>query len=284
MLASICALACAIGCSLTVNAQGTVTATLDRIGGRVEEFYRQARRILATETVVVQPLQSDRTPAGFPERLVYESRMEWDGEESDKREARIVRTLLRIDGRLPRRTDDDAGCVEREDALALVLTPARHDFIFSLGKPAKFNGRQAMTIDFKGRGTKNTRPVPASWKRDCVTVALDERLQGRLRIDPETHDVLQLERRLAGQVDFLGPDDLRLSPGPLWRTLERWEQTVTYKPVEFHGPDETLIVPASVETLAILRGAGISRVRTTQTFSGYRRFVAESRIVDDDAR
>jgi hypothetical protein len=49
--------------------------------------------------------------------------------------------------------------------------------------------------------------------------------------------------------------------------------------VTFSDPDETLLLPSSIETLSIVRNGGTPRMRTTQTFSGYKRFVTNSRIV-----
>jgi hypothetical protein len=51
--------------------------------------------------------------------------------------------------------------------------------------------------------------------------------------------------------------------------------------VTFRDPDETLMVPASIESLTIVRNAGVPRLRTTQTFSNYRRFVTGGRIVKE---
>jgi hypothetical protein len=48
--------------------------------------------------------------------------------------------------------------------------------------------------------------------------------------------------------------------------------------------DETITLPASIETLRIFRGRGISRMRVTQTYSGYRRFLTGSRIIEPGLR
>jgi len=69
-----------------------------------------------------------------------------------------------------------------------------------------------------------------------------------------------------------------VSFGELWERVRRTAgglRAAGLRP----GERVVLMVPMSIETLSILRGGGSSRVRTTQTYSGYRRFVAESRIV-----
>ena len=62
-------------------------------------------------------------------------------------------------------------------------------------------------------------------------------------------------------------------------TIERYDTSVRYRRVMFSDPDETLLLPSSIETLSIVRNGGTPRLRTTQTFSDYKRFVANSRIV-----
>jgi hypothetical protein len=49
--------------------------------------------------------------------------------------------------------------------------------------------------------------------------------------------------------------------------------------VAFTEPHETLMLPVSIETLTIVRNAGAPRVRKTQEFSNYRRFVTGGRVV-----
>ena len=47
----------------------------------------------------------------------------------------------------------------------------------------------------------------------------------------------------------------------------------------FENPDETLMLPARIESTTIVRNSGVPRLRTTQTYTNYRRFVTDSRIV-----
>jgi hypothetical protein len=50
--------------------------------------------------------------------------------------------------------------------------------------------------------------------------------------------------------------------------------------VTFHDPEETLLMPANIVTVTVVRNAGVPRMRTTQTFSNYRRFVTDVRLLD----
>jgi hypothetical protein len=49
--------------------------------------------------------------------------------------------------------------------------------------------------------------------------------------------------------------------------------------VPFTNPDETLVLPASIDTITIIRNSGSPRLQISQTFGNYRRFVTGSRIV-----
>ena len=66
---------------------------------------------------------------------------------------------------------------------------------------------------------------------------------------------------------------------PVSMTIERADSTIQYRPVVFHDPDETMMLPASIQSLTIIRNAGVPRLRTTQTFSKYQRFTTGGRVV-----
>jgi hypothetical protein len=61
--------------------------------------------------------------------------------------------------------------------------------------------------------------------------------------------------------------------------VERADSSTVYRPITFHDPEETVILPASIISVQVMRNAGTPRLRTYQTFSKYRRFVTDARIV-----
>ena len=99
-------------------------------------------------------------------------------------------------------------------------------------------------------------------------------------IDADNSDVLRFDEAVTGYYDFPIPRDKERGLGPMMMTIERADSSIRYKPVTFHDPDETLMLPASITSLQIVRNAGVPRLRTTQTFTDYRRFVTGARIVD----
>jgi hypothetical protein len=62
-------------------------------------------------------------------------------------------------------------------------------------------------------------------------------------------------------------------------TIERADSTTSYRPVTFQDPDETVMLPASIVSLQVIRNSGMPRLRTYQKFSKYRRFITGGRIV-----
>ena len=62
--------------------------------------------------------------------------------------------------------------------------------------------------------------------------------------------------------------------------IERAESSIRRKRVGFRDPEETLMLPAAIDTLTVIRGGDSQRVRITQRFSDYRRFLTGGRVVN----
>jgi hypothetical protein len=130
-------------------------------------------------------------------------------------------------------------------------------------------------VDYRSRARG---AAEIKWKDTCVSVSLPGWSRGRVWIDPETHDVLRLDEQLVGMFEFPVPRDKKyLSATSL--IVERSDSTIRYQPVNFTDPDETLMLPRSIESTSVWRNTPVPRVRITQGFSNYRRFVGESRIL-----
>jgi hypothetical protein len=80
-------------------------------------------------------------------------------------------------------------------------------------------------------------------------------------------------------VDIAVPREQQRTGGPAHMTIERADSSIRYRRVLFTDPDETLLLPSTIETVTIVRNSGSPRVRISQTFDNYRRFVTGSRIV-----
>jgi len=261
----------------TVDADGL----LARVTERVERYYDRAQNIMSTESVEIQPLGSDMRSDGFSRRLVYEIRIAWEAAAIPDRlpSATVVRELIKANGRNPR-PNDKPQCLDPKpvspEPLAMLLPANRKDYEFKHAGNGKTDGRTATMLDFK---SVSTDPAEVTWEGDCVSVSLPGNSRGRIWIDVETGDVLRIDERLTSPYDLKIPPDKRRIGAGYAMTIERADTSIKYKAFEFTDPDETLLLPTSIESMTVFRGSGTPRVRTTRKLSNYRRFIADSHLV-----
>jgi hypothetical protein len=136
-----------------------------------------------------------------------------------------------------------------------------------------------MLIDFRSRETG--KPVMKEHERDrddCFSFSMPGGTKGRVWIDSSTHDVVRVEERLVGPVDFRPPASLLRRPEmPPIVTLDRYDRYVRYKPVHFDEPSETMLLPEQVDEITVFRPGGGHR--TVQSYSNYKRFLTGGRII-----
>lgn len=264
-------------------------ATLTKASARVEEYFTRAQSLVCTETVHIQPLNYGLSADGFGRTVESELRVSWDaGIGGDATgEAQTRRQVVKVNGHAPRANDRD-NCTGPEQhetepqPLSMLLASERDDYAFSWAGRGKIDKRDAVLIDFRQVEEVRVDVQMVEGNDDCVSYDLTGGLRGRLWIDAETSDVLRLDQRLAGQVDVRLPRAIARRPGasPVW-TLERWDTTMRFKRVAFEEPQEALVLPVSTTTVRVTRGSGSPRLRTTTTYSRYKRFLTGGRIVGD---
>lgn len=263
------------------TAEGDLSAHMARIGQRVEEYFGRIQSLICRESVRLQPLRRDLMPDGFPRDLVYELQVEWvpSVDKVEPPQATIQRTLLTVNGRPPR-PRDEPGCLDPKpvspEPLAMLLPDRQSGFEFTAAGTARIDGRHAVMIDY--RSVSTTKPTE-TWRDECVSVDLQSMTRGRIWVDADTGEVLRLDESLTGMYEFPIPVRLRRTSGPLSLAIERSDTTIRYAPVRFADPDETLMLPESIETLTVVRRAGTPQQRMVQTFSDYRRFMTSGRII-----
>lgn len=285
-----CRLAAAIGGVLTasVSAQAPqeppdLVGLLGRVGSRIEEFYKRAQSVMCLEKVTAQPIGSDMSLQGFARVLEYELRVELADSEASN--ANFVRELRKVNGRSPRPKDlDDRNtCLDPNpltpEPLSFLLAKNRGDYLFSWVGYGKGKDQHMIQIDYRPAKTDKAEFIEDEKGRDgCFQISLPVERRGRVWIDGRTHDVLRIEQHLAARVDVRVPFvHQRRQQLPDWIVVDRFDLVTRYKPVVFDNPDETLLLPASIEQLAILRGAQSNR--KTQIFTNYKRFITGGRIV-----
>ena len=99
-------------------------------------------------------------------------------------------------------------------------------------------------------------------------------------MDATSYDVVRIESGLRGMLDVKVPWRIQRKHS-LENTvvIEREDTTIRYRTAAFTAPDEVLLLPESIESLNIALG-GLQSTRRTQTFSDYRRFVGDARIIE----
>jgi hypothetical protein len=271
-----------LACSASVAAQrGAEPASMvARVGQYVEEYFLRAQSLIAEETVILQPLSRDFGFDGFARRLVYHLRLDWNPSAvAGEPPATIVRELVSATGP-PLGPPDQPDCLDPRtvspEPLMFLLPDRREKFTFRARGAGRVDGRNAVTLEYTPRAPE--APV-VKWTDACALIDLPGRTRGRIWADPATAEILRFDEHLVGPVDIPGPRDRRRPRGPDWFTVERADTSILYRRVTFRDPDETVMLPAKVDALLIVRNSGVPRLRMTQSFSNYRRFVTDARIV-----
>jgi hypothetical protein len=272
---------------------GTLIA---QVGERVAVYYQRAQRLICLERSTVVPIGADWSMQGFARTIESELRVEIDAASGDSLpDPRVARTVRRVNGREPRNRDrtDRSGCTDptplSPEPLAFLLPGRRDDYRFTAVRDGRERDRAALLIDFatSSTGRRAGRPELIEDEHghdDCFDWKGPVAISGRLWVDARTHDVLRLERHIAGPTDLRVPDALQQRYRfPPWLTIDRDDLTMRYKEVAFSDPDEVMLLPESIESITVLRSA-LQSIRRTQVFSDYRRFLTGSRIVKGGSR
>ncbi len=278
------AAAAAAGQSATSVAPMDLAGILARVGERVEAYYQRAQSIVCVETVQLQTIDSGLVPDPHVRRLVYELRVSWDktADADQPVEANVLRTLKSVNGKPPK-PGDEPGCLDPKpvslDPLSFLLPQHQREYKFTykgIGKVG--NGRTGVMIDYVPAGNE---PPEIVWHDSCVSINLPQRTRGRVWVDRFGGDVLRIDETVLGPFDIRVPrEQQRLGAVPVM-TLDRADSSIRYRSVTFTEPNEIVLLPESIEMTTVIRGSGAPRVRTTQTFTGYQRFVTGGRIVGE---
>jgi hypothetical protein len=269
------------GASATAQAPADLDALMAHVGERVQQYYRRAQSIVCNETVTLQELSMSFSPEGFSRVLEYELRVAWEASQDDlPQEATVTRRILTINGRTPK-PGAEPGCMDPKslspEPLTFLMPHTRGRYLFGWSS-ARSRDPRTLIVDYRSREVGT--PVVA-WRGDCVSFDLPGRTRGRLWIDRDSNDIVRMDESLIEQFDYRLPRE-KVLPGvnDTW-VIERADSSIRYKPVLFRDPDEMVLLPDSIESLQVIRGSGAPRVRMSQKFSKYRRFLTDARIVKE---
>ena len=266
---------------------GEAGAIIARVGERVLAYYQRAQRLVCFERSTVLPIDSKWRALEMARTVDSELRIEFDPADGESiPEARVLRDVLRVNGREPRARDltDRSGCTDpipiSPDWLRFLLPGDRDAYTFTKVRAGRERDRAALVIDFASvRRSGHPQLIEDELGHDdCFDWQGPVAIKGRLWVDADTYDVLKLERHIAGPTDVQVPLPLQRRYGlPAWLTIDREDVTLFYREVAFTDPDEVMLLAESIYTTTVLR-TGLQSTRRTQLFSDYRRFLTGSRI------
>jgi hypothetical protein len=260
-----------------------IEALVAHIGERVAEYCRRAQSLIYIEESTVQPIQTNLSPDGFARTVESDVRVEVGATLFD---ATVIRDSRRINGRPPRDRDkkDRSGCTDPNplspEPLAFLLPASRGDYRFVSVRAGRDKGRDALIVEFMSSNRKSKAELVEDERGhdDCFDWKGPIAMGGRVWVDERTHEVLRVERRLAGPVDIHVPWRLQRQYNlPASVVLDRDDQTLRYKSIAFTDPDEVLLLPESIESLTVVR-TGLQSTRRIEKFSSYRRFLTKARV------
>ena len=265
-----------------------VGALVADVSERVAAYYQRAQRLICVERSTVIPIDRDWALQGFARTVESELRLEVDAiDGATLAEPRVTRAVRRVNGREPRERDrvDRSGCTDptplSPEPLAFLLPDRRGEYRFTAVRDARERDRDALVIDFASP-RRSGHPVLIEDEHghdDCFDWKGPIATTGRVWVDAATHDVLRIERRMAGPTDVRIPFALQRRYGfpDAWVTIDRDDETIRYKEVTFSDPNEVLLLPESIESISVIR-TGLQSTRRTQVFSDYRRFLTAGRV------
>jgi hypothetical protein len=269
-----------LGCALIALSAGTrgqssadLTLILAGLAERTQQYYDRFVSIICTETVHTQELRFNLAPTGRPRTTVYELSVSRDPIETRDHAFRVERTLQSVNGR-PARKNQRAECTDPKtgtpEPLEFLLAANHRRYRFTTPADAGGGPPGARAIDFIETPPERVR---VTWEGNCFE-AEGGGHQGRVWFDPGTYDIVQVDVRLSKPFSVPLPNGV-FGIRPAIR-VEKSETTLRFSRVVFQQPEEALLLPASIETLNVLRG--VPSMRITQTLGNYRRFLTKSEI------
>ena len=267
--------------SLSAAPPADVPALLARMGERIEDYFARAQSIVCTEVVVIEPVSTNfLSESGRARQLEYELRVSWDaGDGTRPPDVKQIRELIRVDGRPPR-ANDEPECIGPDavatEPLAMLLPGRQQENAFTWRGVQTIERRASVMLDYLPlqRGAADVQ-----FEENCVRVELPGRSRGRLWVDASSGDVLRLDSQMVGTFEFDVPQRFQKRGAQSTMVLERADSSIRYQPVTFRDPDESVILPATIRSTTVFRNSPSPRVRVTQTFSNYRRFITGGRVV-----
>ena len=235
---------------------GSLGDLLDRVSRYVQTYYTRAQSLMVEETVTVQPVRADLSPDGFAASPVVRLALRMDARSAAPRSrASMSCGNCSCANNRPARPGAEPKCLDpmpvTPEPLEFLLPTHHGDFEFIHAGPTQFDGRAAVLLDYKPRssGTPTAKVDPKGTNdMECVLLDVPRRFRGRIWVDPDTDAVLRIDETLVGPTEVPVPRKAELAFSR-FITLMRSDSTVRYTAVRFSDPDETLMLPTTIENV-----------------------------------
>jgi hypothetical protein len=160
-------------------------------------------------------------------------------------------------------------------SIVMLLPENQPHFIFSDAGRADLDGRDVLIVDFAP--AKLQAPY-VKWNGPFFSFRFQTK--GRIWIDPATYDVLRIDTHMIEPFEIKSPAVIRrgifIAFGPRRKfRIESWEVTIRFSRASFPDIPEPIVLPESAESLRVIQGSRVPRLRTTHSFKDYRRFTSE---------
>jgi len=256
---------------------------LARVGESVERYHRGMFSIAFTETFRSEELKKDMTPKKSKE-FVYESVIlrESLSDETDDYFAKTVRRIKTVNGKPAKKDESGVPPVSTPGEFLNFLLPSIQKlYEISFEGEDTLRGRKALRVRVQRPGDVEPK---VEWKGRSFRVGAPTLMT--VWVDAESFDVLQVESRLSEAFEFDSPRAFSAGPfgrfGPSRRLrYAREDYTVRFRPVLFKDPEQTLLLPERAEWITVIEGASRPRRRTTLSFTNYRRFVSDVKVIEE---
>ena len=256
------------------DAAGAVAALVERMTERVQSYYDRLTTVAFTESVVQEDLRPNLTVWGKPHTFEYEVIVTREPPKKGQRlpQIRAERTLRSEDGK-PVGRHHEQQCLDPEesylDPLMFLLPPTRD--LYGFTRRAAADG--PVVLDFAETKMERTQ---VTWKDSHCFSSDGGRSVGAIWLDPETADVVRLEKKLVQPYPILQTSGGSMFSGIV--VIEQSELSIRLRQVIFDDPEETLTLPESIVTVTAVRNALPRRRRTTQTFTNFHRFMTSGKV------
>jgi hypothetical protein len=252
---------------------------LQRAGARVQRYTGNILSVVCTEVTKQQELESDlKTAKNKPADLVYDFIIL--PPERPGLSIREMRELKLVNGK-PAQKKTRASFPDGTaytTSIVMLLPENQTRYTFSDAGKADLDGREVLIVDF----------MPAKLEASIVKwngpfFSFRFQTKGRIWIDPSTYDVLRMDTHMIEPFEIKSPTVIRkggfvrFGPRRKFR-IESWDVSIRFRATSLQDLTEPIVLPETAESLRIIQGSRIPRLRTTHSFKDYRRFTSEIKL------